>query len=224
MMINIKFFGLILLLATLLGLGGCTREIDEQDASIAGIDKISDPYFDVISTASYNYTTYDIYDVFVLPPDKNDLKFAAPGHGNWALRKDQKKWELNGGGASLAWDPKWTLPKKFKIWWLRVVDKAIFTSSGPAYDKYTTKEARAGSAWCEGEILVQHGPRRNRKSYLIVHFFPDGHIEGDVDYSGEVVSRVDVTKRFELPVLRERACLKQIENPYFGKPKPIDMY
>jgi hypothetical protein len=59
---------------------------------------------------------------------------------------------------------------------------------------------------------------------LIIHFFPDGRIEGDVDHGTGDVSRVDIKKRAEQKALIGRPCLKQIDNPYFGKNKPVDMY
>jgi len=185
--------------------------------------KWNDSNFEIIGAGAYNYTDYDIYDVFVLPPDKNDIKFAADTHGGRAVPRGDDRWELTAGGASFAWDYRWTTPRKFKVWWFRIFDEEANHASGGKYDKYTMKETQPGSAWCEGEIEVLHPPVPGRGGELIIHYYPDGHIEGDVDHSTEDASKVDIKKRDELPVLKDRPCLKEIPNPYFGKKKPTQM-
>ena len=116
------------------------------------------------------------------------------------------------------------MPKKFKVWWFRVVDKSAYAAAGNKYDKYTTKETRPGAAWCEGEIAVQRPPAPGKVSYLVLHYFPDGHVEGDIEYSGEVKTRVPIASRGDLPVLNGQGCLQEVPNPFYGKKKPTPMY
>jgi len=220
---NRIIFTLLVLVSTLLS--ACGKDSLEKDSLGPGeIDKWNDPNIDIIGVGAYNYTDYDIYDVFILPPDKNDLKYAAGGHGAQAAPHSAERWGYEGGGAKLAWDYRWTVPRKFKVWWFRIVDMKAHVAAGRKYDKYTMKETSPGAAWCEGEIEVAHAPVLGRGGDLVIHYYPDGHIEGDViDIDGDV-SRVDIKKRNELPVLKDRACLKEVPNPYFGKKKPTAMY
>ena len=214
------------LLLTLTGflLGGCLRSTSEKEGLGPGeVDKWNDPNFGIIDVGAYNYTDYDIYDVFILPPDKSDIKFAADASGHRAVPHGAERWAYGGGSPNFAWDYRWSIPKKFKVWWLRIVDMKAFTDSGNKYNKYTMKSTEPGAAWCEGEINVEHAPSRDRNSNLIIHYYPDGHIEGDVVSSEGDASKVDIKKRDKLPVLKGRVCLREVPNPYFGKTKPIDM-
>jgi len=186
--------------------------------------KWNDSNFDMLGVGAYNYTDYDIYNVYLLPPDKNDLQFAATGHGARSIPRDEEKWALEGAsGANLAWDYRWTTPRKFKVWWFRIVNMEAYHASGGKYDKYTMKETDPGAAWCESEIVVARGPVKGKGEDLILHFYPDGHIEGAFEQVTGPVSTVDIKKRDELPVLKDRPCLKEIPNPYFGKKKPTQM-
>jgi len=204
---------------------GC-KKTDAADDSLGPGEhaKWNDSNFDVLSVGVYNYTDYGIYDLFLLPPDKNDLEFAAQASGGRAIPRDEDEWALEGAsGANLAWDYRWTTPRKFKVWWFRIVDEAAFHASGSKYDKYAMKETVAGAAWCEGEIVVTRGPVKGKSSYLILHFYPDGRIEGDMQSFSDLDPKVDIKKRDELPILKDRPCLKEIPNPYFGKKKPTQM-
>lgn len=204
---------------------GCKRTDAADDSLGPGESaKWNDSNFDVLGVGVYNYTDYGIYDLFLLPPDKNDLEFAAQASGGQPVRRGKDKWALEGAsGANLAWDYRWTTPRKFKVWWFRIVDKEANHAAGGKYDKYTMKETQPGSAWCEGEIEITRGPVKGKGEDLILHFYPDGHIEGAFEQVTGPVSRVDIKKRDELPVLKDRPCLKEIPNPYFGKKRPIQM-
>lgn len=204
-------------------LGACDKGSLEKDSLGPGeLDKWNDPNIDIIGVGAYNYTDYDIYDVFILPPDKSDLKFAADGSGQQAAPRGSERWGLGGAsGANLAWDYRWSTPRKFRVWWFRITDMKAYSASAREYDKYTMKETHPGTAWCEGEIEVAHPPVRGRGGDLVIHYYPDGHIEGDIIEIDGDMSRVDIQKRDQLPVLKDRACLKEVPNPYFGKKKPI---
>ena len=84
------------------------------------VEKWNDPNFDIIGVGAYNYTDHDIYDVFILPPDKNDIEFAANASGAPTTRRGAERWGLHGAsGANLAWDYRWATPKRFKVRWFR---------------------------------------------------------------------------------------------------------
>ncbi|MDR2853476.1 MAG: DUF3304 domain-containing protein [Burkholderiaceae bacterium] len=215
----------ILLVASMLLLAACDpmSKIEKESLGPGESAKWSDTdNFDIIGVGSYNYTDYDIYDVYLLPPDKNNLDYAADGIGARATRRDATRWSGGrGGNAGLAWNFRWTTPKKFKVWWWRVVDANVFHASH-GYDRYTDKNTEPGTAWCEGEITVTHPPIKDKWGGLILHFFPDGHVEGDMDFSTEQPpQKVELSKRDEQPRLMGQACLKEIPNPFYGRKKPI---
>ncbi len=183
--------------------------------------KWDDANIDIITAGSYNYTDYDIYHVYLLPPDAKSLDDAASADGARATPQSDTQWEGGPGGrASLAWDFRWKTPMKMKVWWERVVDAKVYASSNN-YDPYTHRETEPGIAWCEGEITVTRPPVKDKSGGLLLHFFPDGRVEGDMDFSvdGQPV-KVDIAKRNEQPKLTGRSCLKEIPNPFYGRKKP----
>ena len=204
----------------------CSQGRHEGEGIAPGeIKKWNDPNFDIIGIGAYNYTDHDIYDVFILPPDKSDIAFAATGGGGQTAPRDAQRWQLDGASSpDLAWDYRWTTPRRFKVWWLRAVDMKVLSAVGAEYDKYTMKATMPGAAWCEGELEISHAPVRGRGDDLVIHYFPDGHIEGDVVDIDKEGPRVDIRKRNELVTLHDRPCLKEVANPYFGKKKPAAMY
>jgi hypothetical protein len=217
----------ILLVASMLLLAACDpmSKIEKESLGPGESVKWSDTdNFDIIGVGSYNYTDYDIYGVYLLPPDKNSLDYAAYGIGASATRRDATYWSGGGGGnAGLAWDFRWTTPKKFKVWWERVVDINAYRASR-GYDEYTNKNTAPGIAWCEGEITITHPPIKDNWSGIILHFFADGHVEGDMDFGiKRPPAKVELSKRDEQPKLTGRACLKEIQNPFYGRKKPIDI-
>ena len=207
-------------------IGACSQDRHEDAGIGAGaVKKWNDPDVEILGIGAYNYTDHDIYDVFILPPDKNDIKFAAATSGGRTVTRTADKWRLDGASSpDLVWDFRWSTPKRFKVWWFRIVDMKTYSASAGHYDQYTTKATWPGAAWCEGEIVVAHAPVRHHDDSMLLHFYPDGHVEGDVlDIEGDA-SHVDFNKRLDLPVLKERPCLKEVPNPYFGKKKPVAMY
>jgi hypothetical protein len=105
------------------------------------------------------------------------------------------------------------------------------------FEPHTSKQTRPGSAWCEYEVEIREtygerygvGPYPNMvRNELFLHFYPDGTVEAHlgIEFNGDVpvIWRTDIAKRDQLPVLKDRACLREVANPVYGKPKPIDMY
>jgi hypothetical protein len=204
-----------------------------DDIGTCSTSKWNNPNFKIMNAASFNYTDYDIYGVYLLPPDKNSLDFAAQANGNRATRRDETKWEGLHRSAGLAWDYRWPTPRRFKVWWERVVDMDLYRKSGPypknggtfdPYDEYTTKETRPGLAWCEGEITVTRPPLKGLPSDLVLHFYPDGRVAGDIEYDIHPDASADISSRDSFPKLSERACLKEIPNPFFGRKRPISIH
>jgi hypothetical protein len=226
-----------------LALSGCVQNKAEREGYGPGeTEKWQDPNFKIIGVGSYNYTDYDIYGVYLLPPGKQDIDFAATGIGRRATRMGATRWDGGAGGtANLAWDLRWTSPKKFKVWWERVVDMDLYRRSGSyrkdggmhdPYDPYTTKQTRPGLAWCEYELEVKEKfgepfgppyPQRYRDE-MILYFLPDGTVQGHLEFAVDSeIQRVDIAKRDELPKLKDRPCLKEVANPFYGKKRPISI-
>ncbi|MDR2853475.1 MAG: DUF3304 domain-containing protein [Burkholderiaceae bacterium] len=227
-----RIAAILLVIFPMLLLAACDpmNKIEKESLGPGESAKWSDAdNFDIISVTSYNYTDYDIYDVYLLPPDKNSLDYAADGTGARATRRDEKRWRGGGlgGRAALAWDFQWATPKKLKVWWLRVADKKIFDAFGNSdaalkYDRYTDKNSMPGTAWCEGEITVTRPPIKDKISGIVLHFFADGHVDGDMNFRAEQSPpKIELSKRDEQPELTVRACLKEISNPFYGRKKPI---
>jgi hypothetical protein len=175
----------------------------------------------ILSTRSY--FDYDIYGVYLLPAEKNSLSdaMAAP---SLAPSQDPDKWGAAESGNSFFWDRNWATPKRFKVWWFRVVNPELFHSEkNNRYDPYTTKETWPGAAWCEAVITVDKPPPI-QPGHFILHFYPDGHVESYISALKEEDAermRFTTADREKLPVLNGKPCLKEIANPFFGMKKPI---
>jgi hypothetical protein len=222
-------------LALMLGLllGGCkkTAETTSVDDGVGtgNLATWNDPNFEIITVGAYNYTDYDIYDIYLLPLDKNDIKYAGSRSGVQATQRSEKVWNASSSGPALAWDLRWKAPHKFKIWWLRSFDKKLEKESDNNYDMYTNPKAQPGSAWCESEVEIketynelygQPYPERKRNE-LDLYFYPNGTVQGHLEYGIDSEIKIaDITKRDELPTLKGRACIKEVPNPYYGKPRP----
>ena len=237
-----KRFKWLVAVLIVFAVGGCkNNSADEDDISPGEGNKWRDPNFEILTIGTFNYTDYAIYGLYLMPLNKNDIDFAAAAGVREAQPRSATEWEMGSSGPALAWDLRWKSPRKFKVWWERVFDKELFRRYGPypkdgnmfdPYDPYTTKQTRPGSAWCEGvvEIKEQFGepfgppfPNMKRRE-LVLYFFPDGTVKGSLEFSSyEGMHLVDIAKRDELPVLRDRACLKEVPNPLYGKPKPVRM-
>jgi hypothetical protein len=220
---------------------GCDADKSNQPAAKKPIDSFGDANFDVISVGAYNYTTNQILGIYILPPDKNDINDAGRTSGRQGTPIGAEKWSGSfGSGADLAWDKRWKAPYKFKIWWENVFDRELDQKSGPypkgggmvdPYDPYTSKRTRPGTAWCEYEIEVKETymepygppfPGRFRTDFNL-YFYPNGTVRGhllmldkDGDFAGE-----DIANRGQLPVLKDKPCIKEIPNPLHGKPKSM---
>jgi hypothetical protein len=239
-------------LALMLGLllGGCKKTADTTSADdgvgTRNLATWNDPNFNIITVGSYNYTDYDIGAVFLMPTDKNDIKYAGETSGPFATKQGALSWSASSGsGPALAWDLRWKAPHKFKVWWFRVVDEKLYDKSGQypkdggmydPYDPYITKQTRPGSAWCEGEVEIKEEfiPLRSDTQTMIrkdmmLYFYPDGTVKGHLLEYGRTadetpVEPVDITKRDELPTLKGHACIKEVPNPFYGKKRPISIH
>jgi hypothetical protein len=218
--------------------GGCKQSNCDTGVSTCDDSKWRDPNYKIIGIGAYNYTEHDIYSVYILPTDKNDIDFAGQTSVGRGTAKDAKKWSGQGGsGANMAWDLRWNAPYKFKVWWLRMVDPKLANAPNSKYDIYTHRETEPGYAWCEYEIDIKEtfGERYGVGQYpnmvrdeLLLYFYPDGTVDAHlgIEFNGDVpiVERVAIAQRDQLPVLKDRACRKEVPNPLYGKPKPIPMY
>jgi hypothetical protein len=224
----------VMTLAAALALSGCSQNKVEREGYGPGeTEKWEDPNFRIIAVGAYNYTDYDIGTVFLLPPDKKDIDYAASTSGGRATESNASKWEGGvEGRPALAWDLRWKSPKKFKIWWFRVVDKAAFVGDKSNYDIYTNPSSGAGGAWCEYEFEVEEKfgepfgppyPQRYRDQ-MVLYFFPDGTVQGHLEFAVDSdIQLVDIAKRNELAKLKDRPCLKEVPNPFYGKKRPVSI-
>jgi hypothetical protein len=236
------FFAVALAVA-FVTLSGCRVSGYDQESvnPHANHQKWEDPNFQIIPIQSINYTTSDIRGIFLLSPSQTDIDGAALGTGGPAMPSEARRWVMAGGGANLAWDRRWPAPKKFKIWWERVYDPALERRAGPyakggglydPYDPYVTRETRPGIAWCEYEVEFKERfmepfgsayPSRVRDQ-LVLYFFPDGTVEGHLEFPADTdVRRIDISKRDSMRVLRDKPCLKEVPNPFFGKTRPLSI-
>ncbi|WP_244126285.1 DUF3304 domain-containing protein [Burkholderia gladioli] len=223
---NTKHVWIAIVTVMIMTASACSRSATDGKSESLGPRSDSqwnDPNVDIVTAGSYNYTDYDIYGVYLLPPDKNSLDYAASADGARATPQSETAWSGGPGSrASLAWDLRWKTPKTIKIWWERVVDKRLMDASAKNYDPYTQQQTQPGMAWCEGEITITRPPIKDKNSGLLLHFFPDGRVEGDMDlFVGTIPTKVDIAKRNDQPKLTDRPCLKEISNPFYGRKKPV---
>jgi hypothetical protein len=240
------------LVAISLLLSGCQKTVEmaskEEGIGTGNRATWNDPNFEIITVGVYNYTDSDIYGLFILPLDKNDIKYAGEAAGSSGTPLGAASWSGSSNGPVLAWDLHWKAPHKFKIWWERIVDPALYKKSTgypkdggmyDPYDPYITKQTRPGSAWCEGEVEIKEEfvPFRHDatpsqtmlRDEMMLYFYPDGTVKGHLLESGRTadetpVEPVDITKRDELPTLKGRACIKEVPNPFYGKKRPISIH
>ncbi len=236
-MIRFKWLVAVLLI---FAVGGCKNNgADEDDISPGEGNKWRDPNFEILTVGAFNYTDYAIYGLYLLPLHKNDIDAAAAASVGEPQPRGARDWHMHSSGPAVAWDRRWKSPRRFKVWWERVIDKELFNESGPyskdgnmfdPYDPYTTKQTRPGSAWCEGEVEIKeqfgepYGPPFPNliRRELVLYFYPDGTVKGSLEFGGfRDFKGLDIAKRDELSVLRGRACLKEVPNPLFGKPQPL---
>lgn len=214
------------IVALYFGLAACSSSsVDEDSLAPGSSAKWNDPNFEIMVAGAYNYTPYDIYDVFILPIEKNDISSAASTSGGKAAQPTDDQWHLTGMGPNFAWNYRWQVPKQLKVWWFQVIDPQTSAARNSGYDKYTTKDTAPGGEWCEAKIEVREAPQKGHANDFVLHFFPDGHVEANIYHSSvATVPRVAFRDRSTLPRLKGRTCLQTISNPYFGKTKPIEQY
>ncbi|WP_197034895.1 DUF3304 domain-containing protein [Herbaspirillum sp. RV1423] len=218
-----------ILLASTLAIGGCSNLGGCDSLALCDdFSKVNDPNFKIITAGVVNYTTHSVGRVHLLPLNKNDIDDGAIIGVAARTPMNANEWSTGGGGMpALAWDFRWKLPKKFKVWWTVIHDDKLYDASKTymkdgkpfdPYDPYITKETRPGLVWCEAEVEIKHPVIKDRSSKLALYFYPDGHVEGDI--GGIPMSKLDIQKRSELPV-SDKPCAKEISNPYYGKKKPV---
>ena len=219
-----RFVILMLSLVLISAMSACGHDDESLEPFGYHDSKLSDSRYNIIRIGAFNYTDYDIYAVKLLPPDKDNLDYAADSSGDRAIPPTATDWSWREGGSpGMAWDMRWETPKKFKVWWLRMVDEKAYEAS-QGYDDYANKDTQPGLTWCEGEITVDRPPEKGASNAIMLHFYPDGRVEGEmyVNTGGmQPKPRVDIAKRYEQPKLEGRACLKEIANPLYGRKHPI---
>ena len=219
-----RFFALLLTFVLISAMSACGRDDESLEPFGYHDSKLSDSRYNIIKIGTFNYTDYDIYGIEILPLDKDNLDYAAAGGWEKVTEPSATYWSgREGGSPGMAWDLRWTTPKKFKVWWIHVFDKNLLSTS-KGYDEYTDKNTEPGTAWCEGEITIDRPPEKDASNSIILHFYPDGRVEGEmyVNTGGILPEpRVDIAKRNEQPKLTGRACLKEIANPFYGRKQPI---
>jgi hypothetical protein len=229
---KIKWLFLILALSSLVV--GCTKL---ESFSTGDDSKWRDPNFKIIPITTYNYTNHEIGRTYILPPKANDIENAAMIGGAEMTKPNATSWVQSGGNSpDLAWDLRWKPPQRLKVWWLRVVDEKVLSKSSDQYDIYKNKETEKGTAWCEYEIEIKEPfnellgvmPYPNmRRNVMVLYFFPDGTVKGHMEFPSDaevpIGYRVDIKLRDQLPTIKDKACLKEIPNPLYGKRKPTTM-
>lgn len=170
---------------------------------------------------THSYLDFDFYGAYLLPANAKVLGEGIPIPSVQPTREPEK-WGGSQANGRFTWDSRWPATMQFKIWWERVVNPP--QPSG-TYDKYTEKRSAPGTVWCES-LLTIYGPAPRDPRYLILHFYPDGHIEGEITKAGDLNSqapRFIASNPPSLPSLRDRPCIKEIPNPYFGTARPIQI-
>ncbi|WP_165973895.1 hypothetical protein [Paucimonas lemoignei] len=168
-----------------------------------------------------SYLDYMVLHISVLPIDKNELQYsvAAPGVNP---ELSMNRWGGSASGYDFTWDKTWKTPKQFKVWWQRIVDPDEYAKN-KIDARYLIKETERGTAWCEAIITINN-PLPEEPGYFILHFYPDGHVDAYISELKELEAeqpKVKFEDRMKLSVLREKPCLKEIPNPYYGLPKPV---
>jgi hypothetical protein len=197
------------------------RKAEAESLSPGELRKWNDPNYEIIPAGLINYTDYGIGPVYLLPLDTNDIDDAIFIDSVSATQPGAERWAGGSNGRpTIAWDFRWELPKKFKVWWFRIVDEEAARAAHEGYDRYTMRETRPGGAWCEAEISVHGHPSKEKSSSLLLSFYPDGHVEGEIDDPIARSARPGIDKRNVLPRLAGQACMREIPNPFYGKTRP----
>lgn len=204
--------------------------------------------YEAVDTMTISYVDYELPEVHLLLLSNDEIAFKYSLRLPAIYHDKNNKWggiEFsnggNTGGSQIAWDRNWPLQKQYKIWWQRVVDADLYSKRGQ-YDQYTSKSAEPGTTWCEA-VITLNKPLPKTPGHFIIHFYPDGHIEGDLStiiedplwkddpwniskykvLNNAEKPRFTFEERTKLTSLVDKPCIKQIPNPYYGLPKPIQM-
>ncbi len=208
----------LLLSIALAMLPACKEGRTGSNLKTPAVDQIRNPGYEVVNVGIYNYTHGDVYDVFILDPGSDDIDSGLHAGGSLAASKDATHWPGIGITATLAWDWRWRLPKRFSLVWLNVFDPKTYESVAK-YDAYKTQETAAGSAWCRVDVTIDVAPEKGKGNLYLLHFFPDGHV-ATTRVEEFPVPITDFAKRDGLPSLKGAPCLRTVPNPKFGKQEP----
>jgi len=215
--LRISLLGLTALVMLVI-LASCKQGDSSNGFGGSAVDKIGDPHFQVLTVASYNYTDSNIYDVYLSDNRSNDIDTASLAAGSLAAPQNATGWEYPHPTAAVAWDDRWMLPKTIHVFWESVFDKAAYEAAH-AYNAYESKDTQAGSAWCEYEVKINTAPDKTKNEMLVLNFYPDGTVSGELQDSPSHAS-VDFRDRRKLSTLTGSHCVRQIPNPKFGKKAP----
>ena len=206
--------------------------VDAGSLGIGEVRKWPDLDAHRIGLTTFNYTGSGIYGAFLLQPSRSDIDDGWSLPGMPPPEQGDDRWTAWGyQSETVPWSDQWATPKTFKVLWYRVHDAAAFAAHGGSpYEKYEVRQTSPGSVWCESLVTIAHPPVKGRHNELVIHFYPDGHLEADigedvpVDASPAQLARVDFRQRETLPGLGGKPCLKEVPNPYFGKQRPMEMH
>lgn len=172
---------------------------------------------------SHSYLGYDFYGAFLLPITSNRLEDALPIPSVQATR-ESGQWGGSQANGWFTWDSRWHVPKQLKVWYERTVEKESNQRS-EGYDKYSERRSAPGRVWCETTVTI-HTPPPADPGYLILHFYPDGHVEGEISALKNIEAeapRYTAQNRGDLAQLVGKPCKKQIDNPYYGTKRPVQI-
>lgn len=213
---------LVFIVFSLMILAGCNGQ--KEDAREQ--QELSEKTF---TTTSYNYTPYDIYSIAF---KESSLPFKideAPSGGSVFFRDASQATLDNGdkvsfseGSCCFIWDRPIDQPLRVRVVWSVVYDTSYHDGkSSIAYDERLSKQSAPGSRWCEAsiDILPAIGPERPTTVFL--HFLADGSVQarlGTFGTGGPLST--DEIKRHSARLPPGKFCKKEIDNPFYGIPRP----
>lgn len=204
----------------------CSKSVNdvEKDSLVLGeVNKWNDLNYDIIIVGFFNYMDYDIYGVYLLLFDKNSFDDVVSVDGVYVMFWNVKYW-FGGGGLCLSfvWDFCWKILKMFKVWWECVVDKCVMEVLFVNYDLYMYWEIQLGMVWCEGEIMVMWLFVKDKSGGIVLYFFFDGWVEGDMDFEVDGLDLKVVLFKCDVQCkLVDCVCLKEIFNLFYGCKKLV---
>jgi hypothetical protein len=180
--------------------------------------------FKSLNLHTISYLDKRVYGAYILPAEKNQLAYSINIPSIY-IYQTQEDWGYGANGNDFYWDRKWKTPKQFKVWWFLEVDAELFKKNNK-YDDRTNKETQPGAAWCEAIITINEPPSWDDEEFAFT-FYPDGHVEAEIRKfikDQKLKSKYTFATNHLLPVLKDKPCLHEIPNPFYGLKKPIHQY